>query len=262
MCRIISIHGKISYKKLAKVLCEFQKLAKYGKIPRGASRGHKDGWGIVAYKKGQPFLFVRDHKNAFNNPKYLQVIKSLENKGADVIISHLRKASVGMRNVRNTHPFSSGAYSFCQNGTVFESNKISLKAKYKKIIKGTSDSEKLFAYILQALGYCKCSKTIAIRKAIKKAINYIRNNFDFTAMNIIFSDGNYVWALREVNEKNKFVREHNLINYYSLFTGSSENQYIVCSEKLPLDGIKWKTLKNHELLEISLRSNKVKKFFV
>lgn len=251
MCRILSISGKIEYQKTREILKKFQELAEYGKVPGASENGHKDGWGILAYKRGQPVFLEKDFKNAFCDSGFEKgVDKSLE-QNPDIMISHLRKASVGIKNINNTHPFVFDKYSFCQNGTVFESKKIPLNEKSRKMLRGTTDSERLFAFILQNLRDCKKTDPSIIRNSIKKSIKYIRNNFDYTAMNLIFSDEKYVWALREVNEKNKFVRKYKLMNYYSLFIGTGKKYSIVSSEKLALGGVKWKDLKNHELVKIS-----------
>lgn len=262
MCRIVAISGKIEYKEAAEILHKFQRLSEYGKVAKGSTNGHKDGWGILAYEKGDPFLLAKNYRNAFRDSKYLKAREKLEGKNANIIISHLRKASVGVKNINNAHPFVYDNYSFCQNGTIFGSEKIPLKTKFKKIIKGKTDSEKFFAYILQFLGEYKKINSNAVRSAIKKSITCVRTNFDFTAINMIFSDGKYIWALREVNEKNKYVIEQKMFNYYSLFIGTGKKDNIVCSERLLLKDIKWKTVKNHELIEINVSNKKMRSYIL
>lgn len=258
MCRILAISGKINHQESALILEKFQRLAEFGKIP-GASKGHKDGWGIVAYEKGKPFLHARNYKDAFKDPKYSAAVEGLKDKKIDIVISHLRKASVGSRNTKNSHPFAQDNFSFCQNGTVFDSKKISLTAKSKKIVKGNSDSEKLFAYVLQCLNEKKKTDAKTISKAINESVEYIRKNFDYTAMNIVFSDGKQIWALREVNEKNFFVKKYKLLDYYSLLIGKGDGYSVICSEKLPIKNVQWKAIKNHELLRISAKNTMQKR---
>jgi predicted glutamine amidotransferase len=260
MCRILSISGKIEYKKTTEIIQKFQRLAEYGKVPKGAGKGHKDGWGILAYEKNKPELFVRNYRNAIRDPIYLKTVEGLKESGVDIVISHLRKASVGVKNINNAHPFVYENYSFCQNGTIFGNEKIPLKVKFKNLVRGETDSEKLFVYILQFLSEHKKSDALSIRNAIKKAIINVRENFDFTASNMIFSDGKYIWALREVNEKNKYVIKKKMADYYSLFIGVGKKYNIICSERLLLKDVKWKTMQNHELVEIDVKNNKVKNF--
>jgi predicted glutamine amidotransferase len=249
MCRILAISGKIDHQESALILEKFQRLAEFGKVP-GASKGHKDGWGIVAYAKGKPFLYAKNYKDAFNDPKYSAAIEGLKDKKFDIVIGHLRKASVGSKNKNNAHPFIYNNFSFCQNGTVIESKKIPLTAKSKKIVKGNSDSERLFAYILQRLNEKKETDTKTIDKAINESIKHIQKNFDYTAINTVFSDGKQIWALREVNEKNYFVKKYKLLDYYSLLIGKGDGYSIICSENLPIKNVQWKSIKNHEMIQI------------
>lgn len=253
MCRMISISGKIEYKKTLLILKKFQRLAKYGKVPTGFKKGHKDGWGVLAYKKGYSIIFVKSCKDALENTGYSKAIAKLKSHKPNIIISHLRKASIGVNNINNTHPFVYKKYSFCQNGTIFESENIPLKGRFKNLVKGETDSEKFFFFILQFIDGCKKPNSNAVIDTIGKAIIYVRDNFDFTAINIIFSDGKYVWASREINEKNRYVLKEKLMDYYSLFIGSNREYTIVCSEKLPLKDVKWRALKNHELVEICVK---------
>lgn len=257
MCRLLSISGKIKYSEILVITKKFRQLAENGNIPIGTSKGHKDGWGFVAYEKGKPVLFARSPKDAFIDAQYLHAVGRLKNKKPNIVIGHLRKAFVGAKNISNAQPFRQGKYSFCHNGTVLASEKISLKNKFKKIIKGGTDSEKFFAFLLQLLAEHKKPNSRIIRGSIKKAVNYMRKNLDFTALNIVFSDGKCVWVLREVNEKNSTVIEKRLVNYYSLYIGKGKLYSVASSEKLTLKNVKWKAMKNHELIEINLRDNKI-----
>jgi len=259
---MIAISGKTEYPVNSLILKNFQRLAEYGKIPRGTNKGHKDGWGIVAYEKGKPNLFVKSDKNAYIDSLFSETMKELKRKATDIVICHLRKASIGTKNIINAHPFVHYAYAFCQNGTIFDSEKIPLKPEFKKLVKGETDSEKFFAYILQFLNNDNESGARIIRLAIKNSVTSIRKNFDFTAVNIIFSNGKYVWGLREVNEKNRIVIEKKLMDYFSLFSGSGYDCDIISSEKILLKGLKWRSVNNHELLQINLKNHEIKSFFL
>jgi len=263
MCRIITISGKIDCLNKSGMLCEFQRLGEYGKVPNNSEAGHKDGWGIVAYEEADLCLFDRNNKSALEDKVYLKTVEKLENKNTDIIIGHLRKVSIGAKNINNTHPFVEKNYSFCQNGTIFESEAIPLENKFKKIIKGSTDSERFFVYILQILNKYKKSDAASVRKAIKKAVGYLRKNFDFTAVNMVFSDGKYIWGLREINVKNKFVKEENLSNYYySLFFGEGDGYSVISSEKLGGNEIKWRAMENHELVELDAKNKITKKYII
>jgi predicted glutamine amidotransferase len=250
MCRLLLVSGKIAYPEISLALSDFRKLAEYGKIPQGSKKGHPDGWGIVAYSEQQRIRFRKSHLSAAADPKFSQAARSLKGKNADIILGHLRKASVGGINKRNAQPFVWNNFSFGHNGTVFVGNRMDLKTRFSRSVKGTTDSEKLFAYMLQNLNEKKNAKPSSVTAALKKTIRNIRENFDYTAMNFILSDGKYSWALREVNEKNEEVKKKKMMDYYSLFIGKNKNYKIVSSEKISLKKVKWKALKNHKLLQV------------
>lgn len=261
MCRIISITGKIKQAEISCIFEEFQRLAKYGNVSRRAKKGHKDGWGMAAYAQNRLAFFEKRPTNAYWDPKYPKAILEIVGKNPNIIIGHLRKAAVGATNRNNAQPFSWKNISFCQNGIVLDHKKIPLSLKFKNIIKGTTDSERLFAFVLRMLSKNKDKNPMVISATIKKSVLFIKNNFDYTAMNILFSDGKFLWSLREVNGKNEDVRKEKLMTYYSLFLGLGKKFSIVSSEKLPIKNVKWRILKNHELLQIS-PSGKVKQFFI
>jgi len=258
MCRLIAIIGKSE--NTALLLEQFQMLAHNGQVP-GVSLGHKDGWGIVGYQKGKMTVCERDQDDAFKNEKYSRAVKKVLKVKSDFIIGHLRKASVGKNKIENTHPFIFKNISFAQNGTVFQSEKISLQPKFLKQVHGTSDSERLFYFILQDADKFKSD---AVRQSIMRSTKIIRQQFDYTAMNFLVSDGARLWALREVNEKNNIVREKKLIQYYTLFIGVEKKAEttILSSEKIIMPGIKWKALKNHEMLEVVAKNGEIKSYLL
>lgn len=252
MCRILSIVGKIDYKAESKALEKFRCLAQYGKIAPGVSDGHKDGWGMAACRKGKLIFAEKSIANAYKDKEYASAVDNLEQIEKDIFIAHLRKGTVGKKRLENTHPFMHENFIFCQNGTIFGSEKIPLKSRYKKLLTGDTDSEKLFLYILQKIQTGKKSNQAAIKKAINEAVAFVRKNFDYTSFNFVLSDGKHIWVAREINEKNSLVKEKNLLDYYTLFRGTNrkKNYQIIASEKIDISGVSWRLMKNHELMVI------------
>lgn len=258
MCRLLAlINSKV---KEARITLDcFRNLAKTGKVPPKSAIGHKDGWGIAAYKKGEVVYFFKNKDNALDDEEYQKTVDKLEKIKPNVIIGHLRKSSCGLNKIENTHPFDNGNYIFCHNGTIFNSNEIPLNDKFRKFAKGETDSEKLFLYILQILKESKKSTSKITESVILKAIVRIRNYMDYTAMNFIFSDGEFLWTLRDFNENNAIVKKENLGDYYSLYVGLNKKRksIVVSSEVLRLESTEWKEIKNKELIQINLLTGKI-----
>jgi len=247
MCRLLAIKNKINDKDLKIVSNAFRKQSQFGKVPKGSNKGHKDGWGFVTYNLGKVALFKRSYNDAYSDNGYKIVENKILEESRDIIIGHLRKSSIGKSSINNSHPFVYKNFSFCQNGTIFNSERIRLKSKYKKLIKGDTDSERLFYFIL---GEVEEKMT---KSQIEKAIKKIRKGFDYTAMNILLSDGKKLFVLRDINLNNKEVKKLKMKDYYSLFIGinKKEKYTIIASEKIEINGVNWQQMKNEEFIEIN-----------
>ena len=91
----------------------------------------------------------------------------------------------------------------------------------------------------------------------------VRKSLGYFALNIFFTNGKTLWALREINLKNKFVKEKKLINYYSLYQGEADKSIIISSEVLKnLSGVNWRLMKNHELIEIDIKNLVAKTYII
>lgn len=238
MCRLLAMSGKINPQKSTLILEKFQRLAEYGKTQRGATKGHKDGWGIAYYNNKKLAGSIKDTSSALDNKKYSRFVQLLAKKNPNLIMAHLRKASVGKKSIPNTQPFMLENFAFVHNGTLRNSKNISLSNKYIKKINGDTDSEKLFFYFLDSLK----TKSYLCKKIIQRSMKFVKNNFNYSALNFILSDGVNIYASREAKI---------LASYYSLYFGQGSDFFLICSEKLPVEGIKWIAIKNHQLLTLT-----------
>ncbi len=231
------------------VLEDFGRLAEYGHVPESTAPGHKDGWGVVAHNKGGVSFYARSTEDAFSDPRFREVADFVGKTSPDVLISHFRKASIGSVNIPNTHPFLNGKISFCHNGSI--RSEISLSENSEALLQGETDSERFFFMILE-----KMQAGASLKDALKNCVKLARENFDFTAINLLISDGGFVWALREINEKSEIVQKENLLDYYSLFLGKNKSSFVICSEQLSVGG-DWQLMQNHELVEIDVANSVV-----
>jgi predicted glutamine amidotransferase len=246
---------------ISEILKNFGALADCGCVPSGVSSGHRDGWGIAAIRAGKLSKLVKSTKEADVDAKFTRTVFSPEVKEADLLIAHLRKASKGGKAIKNNHPFHSGKFIFCHNGYMHEIEKIRLAPKFAKKIKGTTDSERFFYYILQFLAKPEVG---SVRNALTNAVRHVRKHHDYKSLNFIFSNGEKVWAMREVNRSNTEVKQKNAFPYYSLFVGSMRNGSLrfVASEKFKARNVAWRPFRNHEFLEIDVATGKIKSIIV
>jgi predicted glutamine amidotransferase len=172
------------------------------------------------------------------------------------LIVHLRKKSVGGQSLSNTQPFRHGKWSFSHNGTIFNSRSIPLNKSSRNRLRGETDSERLFRYILQLAQ----KPNVTAREAIMQAISWVKGQLDYAAMNLIVSDGQLLWATREFNEKNPTVKGLALKNYYTLYLNAGPRGAVVSSERLRAVSGTWHLLPNHSGVEIEFESGKVSAF--
>jgi glutamine amidotransferase len=114
---------------------------------------HPSGWGVGYYAGGRP-VRVRSTKPAAEDPTYPEAARAAT---SEIILGHVRQASVGGVSEANTHPFVHGRWLFAHNGTVegFGDNPGPLRAlipeQLRGQIEGETDSEHLFYALLGRL---------------------------------------------------------------------------------------------------------------
>lgn len=263
MCRLFAYSGTPTEKETTSFLKKFQKLSRVGHVPKikNISQGHTEGWGILAYSNGHIVYEKKRKGTAYSDAEYAPSIKNLSKRSPHLIIAHLRKITNGTVTSRNNHPFVHGNYSFAHNGSVDTTERIPLKGYFKDGVRGNTDTERIFAYLLQTLYEKNKKVTPAIlRSSLKTVLRYIRKNHDYTCINCQLSDGRYVWAVRDYNSSNALVKSHKLKNYFSLFYGKGKKSFALCSEKISLPGIRWHAFKNRECIEFDSKTHTIKHF--
>lgn len=117
------------------------------------SNEHSDGWGVAYYLAGAPHI-VKTSQAAIEC-KIFQKVSGIVS--SETVLAHLRRATLGSKNILNTHPFQYGNWVFAHNGHInnFSRHKPELlkriKPDLKRFIMGDTDSEVIFYYILSHL---------------------------------------------------------------------------------------------------------------
>lgn len=256
MCRIMHWIGNTNEQTLA-AFTAFQRLADEGTVPTGHEPGHKDGWGIVAYRAHSTEIeTVKKSCASATHPEsdFLASVIQAVTQGSTNIMTHLRKASPGMAvTEENVHPFTYQQFSFCHNGLVedFHHDSLRLTEPYTTLRKGNNDSEHLFMRLLQEHEHLA---NPCFGDTLHTFVQRLRK-IQYRSFITLSSDGDHLYICREVNEKNNvFEKAPYLIEeYYSFFLGHnpSRTSLIGCSESLPLDGVTWQAVPNHTLITIN-----------
>lgn len=219
------------------------------------SQGNPDGWGIGWYKKGIPFFEkkpVRADTDSYN--------KKIKSK---IFLSHLRFATEGDLHRNNCHPFMEVPWLFAHNGGINRRKLLEMVDsawKDESKIKGETDSEVFFYWLLQNISNNKDNVISGIKEALLKS-----EDVDHFSRNFILTDGKTVYAYRDYYSLCYVERDpENLADAFSddisdLLKSKSlnhEKAVIICSQELGDE--KWKHLKERELLVVSgdLKVNK------
>jgi glutamine amidotransferase len=114
---------------------------------------HSDGWGI-GYFLGDEAYIMKSERGAAEDERFDRLSRRLE---SSTFVVHVRRATVGDRDLLNSHPFRHGAWVFAHNGTVYGFDDIrdqlleATAPELASIIFGRTDSEHIFYYLLTAL---------------------------------------------------------------------------------------------------------------
>lgn len=118
------------------------------------SKEHRDGWGIAAYGVEPSPEVAHGVGPAHSDPDFHRVSSLVS---SHTVVAHVRLASVGAVELRNSHPFLHGRWSFVHNGTLtnFEKHRQELESlilpELRVNIQGTTDSERCFHLFLTRL---------------------------------------------------------------------------------------------------------------
>jgi len=217
-----------------------------------------DGWGIGWYENNKAKIF-KEGKSAVESEKFCSFAKDVR---SNIIIVHVRKGTGAPPSEVNSHPFKYKNWIFAHNGSVDRNYLFSLlKDEYRKEIKGQTDSEVYFYWILQCIEESK-----EVIEGIKKSIDEIINNKNYTGLNFLLSDGKFLYSFRYSKKTLKYYyslwilkrdpSEFGLLEFISKDTSAllrskalkGERAILVCSEKLTEE--KWEEIGFGKLLII------------
>lgn len=170
-------------------------------------RGGASGWGIGFYQGGEVLMRRRPALESGD----LDVAKLVQDARTDVLVGHVRRATVGGLRTENTHPFRFRQWLFASTGTVpsFESTRERMVASVPEFlrggIRGETDAEVVFhlflsflhdAGVLNDLIVPPAAAVDALRSAVAQ-VDAIGAEVGAApaACNMLVSDGDFIVAL-------------------------------------------------------------------
>jgi predicted glutamine amidotransferase len=120
---------------------------------RARSKGSPLGWGLAFYQGGEVLM----RRRPIDERPELDISKLASDVRADLVVGHVRLATVGPLRTENTHPFRYRQWVFAQTGTVTEFDQVrerliaSVPEFLRGGIRGDTDAEVVFHVFLSFL---------------------------------------------------------------------------------------------------------------
>ena len=114
----------------------------------GLSHGH--GWGVATYEDHHPRV-ERQAWAAYHGEHFQKAAARIHSR---TVLAHVRRATVGLPAMENTHPFTWAQWAFAHNGTLPRFTKLrpkildAIAPERRSLIEGVTDSEHVFHLLL------------------------------------------------------------------------------------------------------------------
>ncbi len=174
---------------------------------RVQSRGTPLGWGLGFYQGGEVLM----RRRPIDDQGSIDIAKVAGDIRADVLVGHVRNATVGALRTENTHPFRYRQWLFAQTGTLPAFDTIrerlvqSVPAFLRSSIRGETDAEILFYVFLSFLhdaGRLNDAVVEAahVRDALRSSVAVVDGmaaevGAEASRVNVMVADGESVHAL-------------------------------------------------------------------
>jgi len=198
MCRMLGVvfRGVFPLDRLA----DLRRLSQVGRIPGYEELGHRDGWGIVSFRDGNPRYIGRSPRPAFLDPSFDSAEEAIPDIAApNILVAHVRAASKGTATLPNTHPFIIGQMVLGHNGTIED-----FFPETSRKAKGETDSERLALLVAD-----RFEEKGDLRDAMKSVIREELSAHEFSSAIMLTSDGKRLLGYRD------FAKEE-MADYYDL----------------------------------------------
>ncbi len=186
MCRLFGLHAGRNV-----VTASFWLLDAADSLAAQSKR-NPDGAGIGVFDAaGEPVLDKRPIA-AWEDAQFAAEAKSLT---GTTFLAHVRYATTGDLDARNTHPFLQDGRLFAHNGVVEGMDTLNARLAelgVTDLVAGQTDSERVFALITSAIR----AQRGDVQAGLTDALNWLAANVPIFALNLLLATATDMWALR------------------------------------------------------------------
>jgi predicted glutamine amidotransferase len=217
------------------------------------SRREPDGTGLGWFdERGAPHL-SKQPLAAYEDRRFAREAREVRSR---TFVAHVRFASTGGLDVRNTHPFEQRGRLFAHNGVIEDLPALEAHlGSDRALIKGDTDSERFFALITREIE----ARDGDVGAGIEAASAWVAANLPVFAINLVLAVADGLWALRYPDTHPLFVLERApgqpLVHASSLGTrvqsdeGAERPLVVIASECMDSDP-GWRLLEPGELVHV------------
>jgi glutamine amidotransferase len=164
------------------------------------SRREPDGTGLGTFDgDGRPVV-SKQPLAAYEDQQFAEEAREVSSR---TFIAHVRYASTGAVNPRNTHPFEQRGRLFAHNGVIGEPERLEPElGDARELVQGETDSERFFALITREI-----ERDEDVGAAIVRAASWIAEHLPVFALNLVLITRAELWALRYPDVHELFVLE-------------------------------------------------------
>jgi predicted glutamine amidotransferase len=165
------------------------------------SRREPDGTGLGWFdERGAPHL-SKQPLAAYEDRRFAREAREVR---STTFVAHVRFASTGALEVRNTHPFEQHGRLFAHNGVIEDLPALDAHlGPDRELVKGDTDSERFFALITREIE----ARDGDIAAGIEAASAWVAATLPVFAINLVLAVPEGLWALRYPDTHPLFVLE-------------------------------------------------------
>jgi len=217
------------------------------------SHRNPDGTGLGWFDEHDGPHVSKQPLPAYEDPQFAHRAHELVSR---TFIAHIRFASTGSLERRNTHPFEQRGRLFAHNGVVGDLPALERRlGGARELVHGETDSERLFALITSEVE----ARGGDLAGGIEAACAWVAANLPLFAINFVLSTAEEVWALRYPETHELYVLEHpagRALEHRSSLGSRITSEHtkarpmvVLASERLD-DESGWRLLEPGELLRV------------
>jgi glutamine amidotransferase len=165
------------------------------------SRREPDGTGIGWFDAGGAPHVAKQPLAAYEDRAFAREARELE---STTFVAHVRYATTGAVEPRNTHPFEQRGRLFAHNGVIHDLDRLEHElGDDRALVVGDTDSERLFALVTRETD----RRGGDVGAGIVAAARWVAAKLPLYAINLVLASGDGLWALRYPDPHELWVLE-------------------------------------------------------